>query len=245
MNPYRLSQDCWLLENAIYIPSEKTLVIADLQLGAEQQLRALGHNVMYEQAEKMLRLLERLVAEHDVERLVINGDLKHEFGRISGQERRDILGMLRKLKRSVRVEVVRGNHDTITKPLTDRLGIELHEALSVGPFYCVHGHELPAGEAFQRAETVIIGHMHPAIVLHDGVRKEKCKCFLVGAYGGKRLIVLPSFATLSEGADVLRVDPNTPLLDRNAMQDCELYAIADEIRRFGTVRELARTLALL
>lgn len=237
MQPYKLSEDCWLIENAAYLPLQKTIVISDLQLGEEQQLRALGHNIMYEQAERMLGLIDGQIGRYGAKRLVIDGDLKHDFGRISGQERRDILGMLRKLKKKVEIEVIRGNHDTITKPLTDRLGLSLHGFLEQDGFLFVHGHELPPESD---AHTIIIGHMHPAISLSDGIRAERYKVFLIGTYRKKRVLVLPSFSTLSYGVDVLRIEPNTPLFSKRDVEKAEVYVIADEIRRFGTVNMLRR-----
>jgi len=238
MELFPVTDDLVLAENAAYLVKEKTLVISDLQLGMEGQLRAMGHDVLYEQAAMMLGLLEVLIEQTGAKRLVIDGDLKHEFGRISAQERKDILGLLSLLKRRIEIVVVKGNHDTMTKPLTDELGVPLLSSWSAGGFYAVHGHVLPDenDSAFKNAHTIIIGHMHPAITLTDGVRKERCKCFLVGKYGKKRLVVLPSFSTIVEGSDVLTVGPNSPLV--KDVEKCEVYVVSDEMRPFGMVERL-------
>mgnify|MGYP001563271412 FL=1 len=47
----------------------------------------------------------------------------------------------------------------------------------------------------------IMGHGHPAIKLGDKVRIEKYKCFLVGKYNRKDIIIVPSFFDYSEGSD--------------------------------------------
>jgi len=227
-------------ENALFLPKSKTLVIADLQLGQEQQLRKLGHNIRYEQGEKMLRLLERLIQQHDAKTLVINGDVKHEFGRISGQERRDVLGLLRKLKRRVDIVLVRGNHDTITKPLADEEHVPFVDQYIIDDVLLVHGHELVAIP--RNVKTIVIGHMHPAIVLSDGVRREKFKCFLTATYKRKHVIVLPSFSTLTEGVDVLTAESNTPFLTDRSLKKAEVYVLADEIRAFGRVEKVGRRL---
>lgn len=233
-----VSDDLLLLEQAVFLPAERTLLIADLQLGYEQQLRALGHNILYEQAARMLSLLERLIERSGATRLVINGDLKHEFGRISGQERRDVLGLLRRLKARVEIVLVKGNHDTMTAPLAQELGLELRDSWSAGGFLAVHGHVEPDASLLQGVHTVIIGHMHPAIRLSDGIRSERYKCFLVGKYDLRRLVVLPSFSTVVEGSDVLTVNPNTPLLTGRGLERCEVYVLADEIKNFGTIARL-------
>lgn len=240
MEPLKLD-NLWLCENAVFLPTSKTLVVSDLQLGYEQQLRAMGHNIKYEQMESMLTLLESLITQTGAKHLIINGDLKHEFGRINGQERREVSLLLSRLKRRVLITVVKGNHDTITKPLTDELGIELVENYETDGFYCIHGHKEPdqKDSAFKAAHTLIIGHEHPAVTLNDGVRKERYKCFLVGKYKSKRLVVLPSFSTIVEGTDILKGEGFSPLLQ---VKSCSVYIIADAIRPFGRVPALRRLL---
>jgi hypothetical protein len=244
VDPYKLSDDLWLCENAVFLPKAKTLVASDLQLGYEQQLRALGHNVHYEQLQRMLTLLESLIAQTGATRLVIDGDLKHEFGRISAQERRDIIQLLSRLKDRVEIIVVKGNHDTITKPLTDELGVRLVDSFGTDGFYCIHGHKEPDPKdpMFKAAHTIIIGHEHPAVTLHDGVRKERYKCFLVGSYKRKRLVVLPSLSTIVEGTDILKDGDFSPILRADSSN---VYVIADAIRPFGRVSALRRLLARL
>lgn len=237
METFQVSEDLVFVENAVYLPTLQTLVISDLQLGLEQQLRK-GANIIYEQATQMLGLLEVLITQTQAKRLVINGDLKHEFGKITFSERRDIITILKKIKDRVEVIVVKGNHDTVTKPLTDEVGVPLVDYWTEGGFYVLHGHELPK-ESFKAAHTVIIGHTHPAIRIDDGVRSERYKCFLVGEYKQKRLVVLPSFSTIVEGTDVLKVAANSPLIqDESSM----VYVIADEIRPFGKISQLRRIL---
>jgi metallophosphoesterase superfamily enzyme len=63
MQPHTVSDDLVFVENAAYLPKIKTLVISDLQLGYEQQLRDAGANIIFEQATQMLGLLETLIAQ--------------------------------------------------------------------------------------------------------------------------------------------------------------------------------------
>lgn len=243
MDLFNLSDDVVLCDSAIFLPQSETLVIADLQLGLENQLRSSGQNIWYAQAEKMIRLLESLLTQTGAKRLVINGDLKHEFGRINAQERYDILRILSLFKNRVDIILVRGNHDTLTGPLAEELGLPLVDFFLQEGFLMIHGHHLPQSDALSSAHTVIIGHMHPAIRLSDGVRSERYKCFLVGQYGTKRLIVLPSLSTVVEGSDVLTVAPNTPLLTAETLASCEVYVVEDEVRSFGLLKNISRYLS--
>jgi putative SbcD/Mre11-related phosphoesterase len=126
----------------------------------------------------------------------------------------------------------------MTKPLTDELGVELVDDLLIDSTYLVHGHELP--ESIPRSvRTVVIGHVHPAINISDGVRNERLKCFLLGSYKQKRLLVLPSFSTIVEGSDILKVASNSPFLQGESSL---VYVLSDEIRPFGKVKDLRRLL---
>jgi putative SbcD/Mre11-related phosphoesterase len=253
MDPYPLSDELWLCEQAAYLPKLKTLVVADLQLGWEQSLRDRGADVPLDGGKELLALFERLLAQTGAARVVIDGDLKHEFGRTSFQERRDLLRVLGFLKARVEVVVVRGNHDTFTAPLAAELGISMLDSWSSGTvgsgsvgrdggFYVLHGHVLPDENdpAFKQAHTVIIGHAHPAISISDGVRKERYKCFLLGKFQQKQLLVLPSCSVVVEGTNVLQgASSHSPLLQVDASM---VFVLADGIRPFGKVSDLRRIL---
>jgi len=50
-----------------------------------------------------------------------------------------------------------------------------------------------------------MGHLHPATYLTDKIgciKKEKYKCFLIGKWKNKKIIILPSFFSLIEGTDI-------------------------------------------
>ncbi len=241
MKHFSINEEIQLHENAIFLVKSKALVISDLQLGYEQQLRAMGHNIIYEQAKQMLILLESLIKETKAKMLIINGDLKHEFGKISAQERRDIIGLLGKLKNRVKIVVIRGNHDTMTQQLIEELGVEFVESLELDGVYLLHGHKLPNNMP-STTKSIIIGHAHPAVTINDGVRSERYKCFLIGKYKRKELIVLPSFSTIVEGTDILQKSSRifSPFMED--INSAKVYVISDEIRSFGTVKQIRNIL---
>ena len=47
----------------------------------------------------------------------------------------------------------------------------------------------------------VVGHGHPAVRLSDGMKVEKYKCFLVGCFRKKKVIIVPSFFVGNEGSD--------------------------------------------
>ncbi|MGB4611017.1 MAG: phosphoesterase, partial [Methanothermobacter thermautotrophicus] len=89
MKTYRLMDDLEICDLSLII--EDSMVIADLHLGYEQYLNTQGVMVPGFQ---FRRIIERIDAIRDVSGasgIIINGDLKHEFGRVSWQENREII----------------------------------------------------------------------------------------------------------------------------------------------------------
>jgi putative SbcD/Mre11-related phosphoesterase len=164
--------------------------------------------------------------------VVINGDLKHEFGSISRQEWREVLRFLDMLG-DYDIKLVKGNHDTIIGPIAGRRNVEVVEQLRLGSTLLTHGHKLP--EDLDGIRTIIIGHEHPCIGLREEGRVERVKCFLVGEWMDRSLIVLPSLNFVTEGVDVLQERLLSPLLQVD-ISGFKAYGVEDgEMLYFGRV----------
>ena len=87
-------------------------------------------------------------------------------------------------------------------------------------------------------KTIIIGHEHPAIVLKEGPRKEKYKCFIKGKFKRKNLIVMPSFNLVTEGTDVLLETRLSPFLQRD-ISSFECWIVADKVYYFGKLKGIS------
>ena len=95
---------------------DDTVVIADLHLGYEQSLNMDGIMVPKFQYQKILERIQEIIDRSAVKRVVINGDLKHEFGRITRQEWKESLNFIQFLKENFSdVILLKGNHDNFTK----------------------------------------------------------------------------------------------------------------------------------
>ncbi|MFP4423892.1 MAG: metallophosphoesterase [Candidatus Woesearchaeota archaeon] len=204
---------------------DETLIIADLHLGYEEAMARNGYMLpRYQFSETVKRILD-ILERSPVKKIVINGDLTHEFSRISRQERKDTDKLLALLKRKYDVILVRGNHDTMTPGMK--------EQFLIGNTLIIHGHKIP--EIPKEVETIVIGHEHPAISIGDNIRRELYKCFLFGSYKGYKLIVLPSFNQVTEGTDVSKEELLSPFL-KEGVQDFDVFIVGfDEIYHFGTV----------
>ncbi len=185
--------------------NKKILVLGDIHLGYEEALNKQGVLIPRHQFEDIVKMLERVLEKKKFRKIIVNGDLKHEFGRISEQEWRQSLLLLDLLaKHAEKIVLIKGNHDTILGPIAEKRKLEIADSLKIRDILIIHGHKEIDNERLKSIKTIIIGHEHPAISIQEGLRVEKFKCFLFGKYKGKNLIVMPSFNPLVEGTDVRR-----------------------------------------
>ena len=228
-----------IVDLAIYFDS--TLVIADVHIGYEEALNKQGILVPRLQFEEMVKRMERIfnsLQGKKIERVVVNGDLKHEFGTISEQEWRNTLKFLDLLaKHCNEVILIKGNHDTILGPIARKRNVKVLDYFSVDKVLVAHGNKVP--EIYKNYNTIIIGHEHPAVSLKEGPRVEQFKCFLKGKYKGKNLIVQPSFNTIIEGTDILRDEILSPFLQQN-LDNFDVYIVEDKVYEFGKLKNLRK-----
>lgn len=236
-----MNANCSFVEYSLFFRKEKTLVIADLHLGHEEALQLKGVLVpkfQYGSIEKRLKdLLESTKATH----IIINGDLKHEFGKILNTEWREIIRLLEFLKaNNCKITVIGGNHDQILLPILKRYDVPLVSRFQLGQYLMIHGDETEQ-DIPPDVTTLVMGHEHPCIGLRSGARVEKYKCFLVGKYKQYTLLVLPSFTQLTLGTDILANEVLSPYL-KQGLDNFEVYIPEENgtTRYFGKVKDLYR-----
>ncbi|MFQ6135917.1 MAG: metallophosphoesterase [Candidatus Hydrothermarchaeales archaeon] len=190
---------------AIYIEEIDAIVIADLHLGYEGIMAEQGVFIPKVQFKKEMEMLSHIFEMKGAKRMIINGDVKHEFSETTYHEFKEVKDLFEFLKsRFEEVSLVKGNHDNFIIYMTRKYGIELHDELVVGDFLFVHGHKIPRDLQRIEASFVVIGHEHPALVLYDEVgAKEKLNCFLFGGMeGNRKILVMPAFSYFAYGSDV-------------------------------------------
>ncbi|HHE36590.1 MAG TPA: metallophosphoesterase [Candidatus Woesearchaeota archaeon] len=229
-----------ILGLTLYFEKQGVLVIADTHIGYEEALNKQGVLIPRLQFQEVMSNLERVFKKVKPKLIVMLGDIKHEFGTISKQEWRDTLGLLDYLVGKASVVLVKGNHDNILGPIARRKDLEVKDYFVVDDTLFCHGHKVFDDEikGFKRIKTIIIGHEHPAISIRDGVRVEKYKCFLLGKYKDKNLVVMPSFNFVVEGTDVLQERLLSPFI--TSVSDFEVFVIGDKAYKFGRLSLLSR-----
>jgi uncharacterized protein len=150
--------------------TEKVVVIGDLHIGWEVTLAQQGIHIP-SQTDKMLARLKVIIANEKPSKLLLLGDIKHSVTAAELEEWRDVPEFFEALLKLVpSIQVVLGNHDGNLEPLTPSQ-VELTPATGVAlwkKFGLVHGHAWPAPEILG-CETLILGHLHPAVTLRDAL----------------------------------------------------------------------------
>jgi DNA ligase-associated metallophosphoesterase len=180
---------------AALLPSSRTLLVSDMHLGKAATFRQAGIPVPEGSAQRDLARLERLVAEHDVDRLVVLGDLFHARSGCTAAVFDEFAATRTRLA-GTRVVLVLGNHDRGVGRLPAALGIDACvPALDEPPFHFVHEPATGVAANDRRLFTVA-GHLHPTVSISSksGDRLTD-RCFVVEADA----LVLPAFGSFTGG----------------------------------------------
>lgn len=234
----QLAKNIQIIDLSLYFEEQKVLVVSDFHIGFEESLNKQGVFVPRFQLKDILARLEKIFEQTKPKIVVINGDLKHEFGRISEQEWRDVLCLIDFISKNCeQIILIKGNHDAILAPIAKKRNVKVEKEFIVGDALIIHGDVVQKID--KSIKTVIIGHEHPAISLREKGRVEKYKCFLRGTYKRKKLIVLPSFNLVTDGTDVLKEQLLSPFLKN--ISDFGVFVVNDktkEILDFGKIKNL-------
>ena len=219
--------------SALYNKEMNAVIISDLHLGLESLMARAGMLMPKFQLREIKQEIEEIIERKEPEKLVICGDIKHEFSKTSKGEKQEIQEFIEYLSDQVKkILLVKGNHDNYLIYATKKYeNVELKEQFTLKNTTFIHGHQKQMNLETQKAEYIIIGHEHPALSLTDKIGiKEKVSCFLYGetTEQEKKIIVMPAFSKLAEGSQVNLIkekDLLSPIL-RNKTNLNNLKAIA-------------------
>lgn len=216
-------------------------IIADLHLGFEEEMARKG---IFLPPAQLKRALDVLKAIRKVARkVVIAGDLKHQFSRLGKKEEEDVkkfLDAVEKLK--LDLILVRGNHDTFVRHLLEERGFDVVDRLDLGEISIVHGHK-----DVELNEVTIMGHEHPSISIRDPVGTvAKFPCFLKVPVDGKTVVVLPAVGLYQSGTSVSLSKEGylSPILKRAELEEAVPFVADEEVGvvEFPRLGELADVL---
>jgi len=221
---------------AALVRDEGVMVVADLHLGCEAALEYEGLSLPRVQTRRIEATLCDLLDSVGPRRLVVAGDLKHNFSRNLVQEWEDVTRFVRTIAGMVDLEVVKGNHDNYLVTILRESGIPLCSDVRVGEVSIVHGHRgsAPTG-------PVVMGHIHPALAVRDSVGGTvKVQCHLHDP--DRDILVLPAMSLVASGVDVIHVesaDTMSPLLEDRGLGPFRPVVASDrQVLRFPDISRM-------
>ncbi len=210
-------------ERAIYLQDISAVIIADLHIGYEEELREKGI-ILPSQFKDMRERVDRIMNETGAGKLIILGDIKHNILRTPKY--------IREFFKDMPYEIIatKGNHDGGIEDIVD-FEVYPSSGFRIGKYGFLHGHSWPSNDVMN-ADFLFMGHMHPEIELFDSMKKSvKMPCILKGKLNdrgvekyGKNLsiLVLPAFNKLV-GAAIGK--PLGPLFTNTLVEDMDVYLL--------------------
>jgi len=235
-------------EPALLLKEKKLLVIADLHIGIESELRENGLQVL-SQTKVMEQRLISILTTNTIHDIILLGDIKHNIPSSTIQERSEVNRFLNTIQTYGTLHVLPGNHDgNIDRLLPPTIKLYPSDGFVFEGIGFTHGHRRPNKEVMQ-CEQVIIAHTHPTVMLTDrlGYRTFE-QCWLRGAPLSDKLIekyptsptsqilVMPAFNPLCGGIAINRDPLLGPFCSLIDVDNADLYLLDGS--SLGKVKDL-------
>jgi putative SbcD/Mre11-related phosphoesterase len=225
-------------DRCLVLDEGPTVVLGDLHIGYELALEEEGMYIPRMNTDSIRDSLNRIISRYEPKRIVLLGDIKHDFKRGGFSSGRDVRGVIDLIKEAAEVVVVKGNHDNYLQNILQDTGLTAVDYVDLCGFRMEHGH-VDSGK-----RPVIIGHEHPSVRISGAVSGgTKMQCFLYMKKEG--IVVIPPFSPLSSGNDLSLSDQGSfmsPACQAADTDDAEVYGISDlgimDLGRLGEIEDI-------
>lgn len=233
------------IHKALYFKDSGILAIGDLHIGYDIMLEQSGVLIPKRQVKEIISELKKIFSEleannKEVNKIVFLGDIKHSFG-FKHEERNDFREVLEFLGEKLPPEniiLIKGNHDTLDYSVDSSMKyFYIEDGIAFA-----HGHESFSEIFDKKVEMIVVGHLHPAVILTDKPKKEIFKVYLVGEHKGKQVIILPSFLEFTEGTPVNEFNEyfsdDFSIIPHSSLKNFKVFVIGEEkTYEFGRVKD--------
>ncbi|MCX6667035.1 MAG: metallophosphoesterase [Euryarchaeota archaeon] len=217
--------------------NKKILVVADLHIGIESELREQGINTA-SQTQTMTNRLITLCKKYKPKEIILLGDIKHNIPSSTIQERKDVRNFLETIQTHGIIHIIPGNHDGNLQKISP-LDIIIHpsDGFVLENLGFVHGHRWPSKEIMQ-CDQIIIAHTHPTIMLTDRLGHKNFEpCWIKGNFLDSRLkekypssaspkiLIMPAFNPLCGGIAANQEGITGPIGKIMDVKNAEVYLL--------------------
>ncbi len=240
------------IDKTIFFPEKGILAIGDLHIGYEKAMMKSGILMPEIQVKDILEDLEKIINKirlegKKIKKIIFLGDIKHFFN-YEPSERFNFNKIVEFLKKYIKEEdiiLIKGNHDKF-----DFSGKPMKNSYFKDGILFTHGHKEFPQTFEKRVKMIIMAHLHPSVIISDksNIKREKYRCFLVGKYKGKEVVIAPSFLNITRGfgmnqltyEQVDRLKKGFSIIPLQFLRNFVVHAINDngEVLDFGKLRNL-------
>jgi hypothetical protein len=209
-------------DRCLILDEGPTVVLGDLHLGYERALEQEGMYLPRINTESIREALNDIITKYEPERIVLLGDIKHDFRKAGYEERQEVRKIFKLLSEAAQVVAVKGNHDNYLQNIVSDLGFLVVDYIDIMGFRLEHGH------TDSGVRPVIIGHEHPSVRIPGSVGGGlKIQCFVHAEKDG--VIVLPPFSPFASGNDLV---PDKDCVMAQALKESDylnahIYGVTD------------------
>ncbi|BBG23864.1 metallophosphoesterase [Sulfuracidifex tepidarius] len=216
----------------VYLKEIDAVVMSDVHIGYEQDMARKGIYIPKVQKKRFLSIYEKSINTFKVKKIIINGDFKHSFEKLTRQENEELSEIFKRTRDDgIEVKVVKGNHDNFISLVTEKFdNVELLEDMKLNDVVITHGHK---NVEKSDGMTYILGHEHPRLSVRDKIGYVKrFQVFLKVPVkdSSSNIIVLPSVGTYQAGNDVtiLHSGYMSPLIrNHGSLENARPYVIIE------------------
>jgi len=224
-------------EPALFIKNKKILIIADLHIGLESELKEYGVTAQ-NNTQKMIDHLISLCRKYKPEEIILLGDIKHNIPSSTIRERIDVKNFLETIKKYGTIHIVPGNHDgNIHKISPDDVIIHSSDGYLFENVGFIHGHRWPS-EDIMNSDQIIMAHTHPTVMLTDRLNHRSFEpCWIKTSFIESKLnekypdsfnpqiLIIPAFNPLCGGIPINKDRPVGPLRKIIDMDNARIYLL--------------------
>jgi putative SbcD/Mre11-related phosphoesterase len=222
-------------DRCLILDDGPTVIIGDLHIGYEKALESEGIFLPRVNTDSIRDSLNRIICVYEPKRIVLLGDIKHDFARPPYECRLGVTRLIRMLTDAAEVIVVKGNHDNFLQNILSDLDMQAYDHIDIAGFRLEHGH------ADSGVRPVIIGHEHPSVRISGAMSGSvKLQCFLHSEDDG--VLVIPPFSPFSSGNDISEESFMSDACKKADMERAQVYGISEiGMIRLGFLGDLRGT----
>ena len=234
-----------LINKTLFFPELGILAVGDLHFGYESMLRQEGMMLPFNQLDQTKKELDKIIQEiksknYELKKIILIGDIKHyfKFDRSESFEIRSFFKFLEEYVPQNNIIVLKGNHDKFEIDNKEYKDYHIE-----GNIIFTHGDKSYPEIKDKKIETIVMGHLHPAINLKEGVKREKYKCFLIGKWKKKNIFILPSFIPLIAGTEInedYKDYKNFSIITKPEMKKLNVHVVGEDgkVLEFGKLGDI-------